>query len=54
MQKTMKLSLIIVAVLLVFNGLLNIFDDGTVMSYDITTILSGVGFGIVSFFFRKK
>ena len=49
-----KVSLIIVAILLVLNGLLNIFDDGTVLTYDIASILSGIGFGIVSYFFRKK
>ena len=44
MNKTTKISLLIIAGLLVFNGLINIFDDGRVLSYDITSILSGIGF----------
>jgi hypothetical protein len=54
MQKVVKISLIIVAILLVLNGLINIFDNGTVLAYDITSILSGIGFGIVSYFFHEK
>jgi len=54
MQKAAKVSLVIVAILLVLNGLLNIFDDGTVLTYDIASILSGIGFGIVSYLLRKK
>jgi len=53
MQKTAKISLFIVAVLLVLNGLLNIFDDGMVRTYDIASILSGIGFVIVGYSFQK-
>jgi hypothetical protein len=49
MQKLTKYSLIITAVLLVLNGLLNIIDDGMVRTYDIASILSGIGFLLVSF-----
>lgn len=54
MQKTARVSLVIVAVLLVLNGLLNIIDDGRVLTYDIASILSGIGFAIVSYLMRKK
>jgi len=47
MKKTQKFLLLIVASLLVFNGLLNIFDDGRVLTYDIASILSGIGFIII-------
>jgi hypothetical protein len=53
-QKAAKVSLVIVAILLVLNGLLNIFDDGTVLTYDIASILSGIGFGIVSYLLCKE
>jgi len=54
MQKSTKYSLIVLAILLVLNGLLNIFDDGMVRTYDIASILSGIGFIIVSFSSRRK
>jgi len=50
MQKLAKALLIIVAILLVLNGLINISDNGGVLAYDIASILSGIGFAIVSFF----
>ena len=43
--------ILIVGILLVFNGLINIVDDSSVLTYDITSILSGLGFVIVS---RRK
>ena len=48
MNKTTKIILIIIGILLLFNGLLNIIDDGTILTYDIASILSGIGFIIVS------
>lgn len=54
MQNLIKYSLMIVAILLVLNGLLNIVDDGRVLAYDIASILSGIGFAIVSFSSRIK
>ena len=48
MNKTTKISLFIVASLLIFNGLMNIIDDGRVLTYDIASILSGIGFFILS------
>lgn len=54
MQKLSLYSLIIVAALLILNGLLNIVDDGRVLVYDIASILSGTGFAIVCFSSRKE
>ena len=54
MQKLAKLLLVVVASFLVLNGLLNIVDDGTVLAYDIASILSGVGFVIVSYLLHKR
>ena len=48
MNKTTKISLFIIASLLIFNGLMNIVDDGRILSYDIASILSGIGFIILS------
>lgn len=48
MKKVTKNPLKIVAILLIVNGLLNIFDNGMVLTYDITSILSGIGFILVS------
>jgi len=48
MSKTTKTSLTIIGILLLSNGLLNIIDDGTILTYDIASILSGIGFIIVS------
>jgi hypothetical protein len=47
MNKTTKTMLIIIGILLLLNGLLNIIDDGTILTYDIASILSGIGFVIV-------
>lgn len=49
MNKTLKTVLLIIAVLLILNGLINIVDDGKVLVYDITSILSGIGFILVRF-----
>ena len=48
MNKTIKISLFIIAGLLVLNGLINISDNGGVLVYDIASILSGIGFFIIS------
>ncbi|MFZ5425023.1 MAG: hypothetical protein ACOZAO_04460 [Patescibacteria group bacterium] len=49
MHKTAKITLIIIGVLLFMNGILNIIDDTKILTYDIASILSGIGFIIVSF-----
>ncbi|MBN1162578.1 hypothetical protein JXA34_02430 [Patescibacteria group bacterium] len=47
MHKTAKFTLIIIGILLFMNGVLNIIDDAVVLTYDIASILSGIGFIIV-------
>jgi hypothetical protein len=54
MQKLVRILLTIVAILLILNGLLNIVDNGRVLTYDIASILSGIGFAIVNFMLPKK
>ena len=54
MQKLTKVLLGIISVLLILNGLLNIWDDARVLVYDITSILSGAGFFIVSLSLYKR
>ena len=54
MQKSAKVSLFVVACLLILNGLLNIVDDGTVRTYDIASILSGIGYVIVIYSLRNR
>ena len=49
MNKTTKIALITIGALLLLNGLLNIIDDGTILTYDIASILSGIGFIVVGF-----
>ena len=49
MNKAAKVTLTIIGILLLLNGLLNIFDNGMILTYDIASILSGIGFMVVSF-----
>lgn len=44
MDKKTKIILMIVGVLLLLNGLGNIVDDARILTYDIASILSGIGF----------
>ncbi len=48
MTKITKITLITIGILLLLNGVLNIIDDARVLTYDIASILSGIGFMIVS------
>jgi len=48
MNKKAKLSLIILGVFLLINGIGNIIDDSRVLTYDLTAILSGIGFLILA------
>jgi len=48
MTKAKTISLIIIGILLIINGLLNIIDDSRVLAFDITSILAGIGFIILS------
>lgn len=47
MHKTAKITLVFIGILLILNGVLNIIDDARILTYDIASILSGVGFTIV-------
>jgi len=53
MHNIAKYTLIIIGILLTMNGVLNIIDDGTILTYDIASILSGIGFIIVSLSNKK-
>ncbi len=48
MSKKTKFFLIIIGSLLLLNGIGNIIDDSRVLTYDITSILSGIGFIILA------
>ncbi|MBT8360082.1 MAG: hypothetical protein KJO32_03935 [Deltaproteobacteria bacterium] len=48
MMKSTKIAVIVVGVFLIFNGVANIVDDSRVLTYDITSILAGIGFVLVS------
>jgi hypothetical protein len=53
MKNKKQKFLIIIGILLFLNGFLNIIDDARVLVYDITSILSGIGFFILGFFDKK-
>lgn len=44
----MKIALLVIGILLTLNGFANIIDDSRVLTYDITSILSGIGFVLLS------
>ncbi len=48
MNKKIKIALLIIGILLVINGLANIVEDARVLTYDITSILSGIGLILIS------
>lgn len=48
MNKKIKIGLIVIGVLLLINGIGNIIDDARVLTYDITAVLSGIGFILLS------
>jgi hypothetical protein len=49
-----NILILIVGILLVLNGFANIVDDSRVLTYDITSILSGLGFVLVSRKYQKQ
>jgi ABC-type transport system involved in multi-copper enzyme maturation permease subunit len=49
-----NILLLIVGILLILNGFGNIVDDSRVLTYDITSILSGLGFIIVSRTYKTR
>ena len=53
MNKLLKILLFTFAGLLIFNGLINIVDNGRILSYDIASILSGIGFIITGLIIRQ-
>jgi len=53
MNKAIKVTVMVLGVLLVLNGALNIIDDSRILTYDITSILSGLGFILLSLWKRK-
>ena len=48
MNKKYKIALIVVGVLLILNGVANIVDDSRILTYDITSLLAGIGFILVA------
>ena len=48
MHKWIKIVIILIGVLLMINGFLNIIDDSRILAYDITSLLAGLGFVLVS------
>jgi ABC-type transport system involved in multi-copper enzyme maturation permease subunit len=46
--KKLKIALLVIGILLILNGVGNIIDDSRVLTYDITSILSGIGFILAS------
>ena len=47
-MKYKKYALVVIGVLLILNGVANIIDDSRILTYDITSIIAGIGFIIVS------
>ena len=47
MNNKAKIALILIGILLLINGIGNIIDDARVLTYDIASILSGIGFIIL-------
>ncbi|MBN2628133.1 MAG: hypothetical protein JXA95_15800 [Spirochaetales bacterium] len=48
-KRILTIALIVIGVLLLLNGFGNIMDDGRVLTYDLTSILSGAGLLILAF-----
>ena len=48
MNTVIKILILVIGVLLVVNGIGNIVDDSRILTYDLTSILSGVGFILTS------
>ena len=48
MKKSARIILAVLGVLLLINGFGNIIDDARVLTYDIASILTGIGFIILS------
>jgi len=48
MNKTVRITLLVIGILLLLNGFGNIWDDSRVLVYDLTAIFTGIGFIIIS------
>jgi len=48
-KKILTVPLIVIGVLLLLVGVGNIIDDGRVLTYDLTAVLSGAGILILAF-----
>lgn len=48
MDKKSKIAFLVIGILLLLNGIGNIIDDSRVLTYDITSIIAGIGFIIIS------
>jgi ABC-type transport system involved in multi-copper enzyme maturation permease subunit len=48
MNRAIKISITVIGILLLLNGVGNIIDDSRILTYDIASILSGIGFLIIS------
>ena len=48
MNKVIKILILVIGVLLILNGIGNIVDDSRILTYDLTSVLSGVGFILIS------
>jgi ABC-type transport system involved in multi-copper enzyme maturation permease subunit len=49
MNKKAKIILIFTGIFLLINGVGNIIDDARVLTYDIASILSGIGFIVIAY-----
>lgn len=54
MRNSKRTVFLVLGILLFLNGLLNIVDDSRILTYDITSILSGIGFLLLGYFESKK
>ena len=54
MSKIQKIIIRIIGILLILTGVLNIIDDARILTYDITSILSGIGFVLLCIFIETK
>ncbi|MBC8192811.1 MAG: hypothetical protein H8E18_10545 [FCB group bacterium] len=48
MNRKLKTTVMIIGILLLLNALLNIIDDSRLLTFDITSILAGIGFIVMS------
>jgi ABC-type transport system involved in multi-copper enzyme maturation permease subunit len=47
MNRYIKIALIAIGALLLLNGVGNMLDDSRILTYDITSVLAGVGFVLI-------